>query len=211
MERVKIKPEIEAMIDKGTWPAVPVQTGPRTEIGKSVTRLNAVRHGLHSSEIILTELGETPDQWDVHLAEVSEHFNPLDGYELQIVEQIAEVLWLMGRVRAYRRNTTRQAHEAANRCALRVVSRGELDARPEFWEQRAYLPDSQALEKADRHHGRLLRQLSILTGQLRQTRQDRRIDVAINIGLAFLHKHPELQNEIPHLAVINPQQDGGKA
>ncbi len=210
MDRVRIKPEIEAMIDNGTWPIVVPQTGPKTEIGKSVTRLNAVRHGLDSNEIILKELGETPEQWDKHLAEVVEHFNPIDGYEHQVVEEIAEVRWLIRRVRAYRRNTTRQAHDAASRCAMRELSRGELDARPEYWEERAYLPDSRALEKADRHHGRLLRKLSILMGQLRQSRQDRRIDIAVNIGLAILHKWPDIQNEIPHLDIIDVQQDRGE-
>ncbi len=206
MKRVKINPEIAASIDLEEDDGPQLPTGAITPEGKAISSKNAVRHGLDSKEIILSHLGETPEAWNTHLAGVVEHFNPQDGFEHQIVEEIGEVMWLMKRVSAYRRNTTKQAHEAANRRAFREMERGEMDARPEYWEERAYLPDIHALEKADRHHGRLVRQLSALTSQLRQSRQDRRIDVAINIGLAILHKYPDLQNEPPYLDIIDQEQ-----
>lgn len=65
--------------------------GPKTETGKAVTRLNAVRHGVLSS--VAVAIGEDQELFDSWLAHLAEEFQPATPLEQALVEKIAVALW----------------------------------------------------------------------------------------------------------------------
>ena len=72
-------------------------TGPRTPEGKAVTRLNAVKHGLLSQEVLL------PEEDAAALRELGERvraeLQPVGQLENMLVEQIIVGFWKLRRVR----------------------------------------------------------------------------------------------------------------
>jgi hypothetical protein len=95
-------------------------TGPRTEEGQAVAKLNALRHGLRAVRTVVP--GEDPDEWETHRAAVVEDLKPAGPLELALAEQVAAKLWRLGRVVCYEadlitisqaRDEVLQAHEKA--------------------------------------------------------------------------------------------------
>src|SRR5918912_4277830 len=72
-------------------------TGPRTPEGKAVSRLNAVKHGLLSQEVLL------PGEDEAALNELSERLmselQPEGEMEGLLVEQIIAAIWRLRRLR----------------------------------------------------------------------------------------------------------------
>jgi hypothetical protein len=72
-------------------------TGPKTPEGKAVTRLNALRHGLLSQEVLL------PGEDEAALMELGEHLmaelGPVGELERLLVEQIIAAVWRLHRLR----------------------------------------------------------------------------------------------------------------
>ena len=71
-------------------------TGPRTEKGKQVTRLNAVSHGLTAQSLVIP--GEDPAALDQFRAEIREEFDPQRPTEEELVDRLASLMWRMRRV-----------------------------------------------------------------------------------------------------------------
>ena len=74
-------------------------TGPRTEAGKAVSRLNAVTHGLTPSEIVVWD--EDPDAFDRFRADVLAELQPEGFLEIAEAERAATILWRLRRVPAW--------------------------------------------------------------------------------------------------------------
>jgi len=72
-------------------------TGPRTEEGKEKVRLNALRHGLLSREVVL-EKGEDRAEYDRLLEELIAEYQPVGMSEEMLVDRIASCYWRLGRV-----------------------------------------------------------------------------------------------------------------
>ena len=71
-------------------------TGPRTEAGKSRSRLNSWKHGLTAKEI--TSVGESPRKFDAFRAELWEQLQPAAGLESVLADRLAAHAWRLRRV-----------------------------------------------------------------------------------------------------------------
>jgi hypothetical protein len=70
--------------------------GPRTAEGVERCKLNALRHGLRSLEVVVP--GEAVESWEAHRAAVVEDLDPVGALEEALAEQVAAKLWRLGRV-----------------------------------------------------------------------------------------------------------------
>ena len=77
-------------------------TGPRTDVGKAIAKLNAVKHGGLSPLPVLPEV-ETRDEWDAHLVGTLASLNPVGQLETVLAERVALILWRMNRVAKFER------------------------------------------------------------------------------------------------------------
>ena len=71
-------------------------TGPKTAEGKAVVKLNAVRHGLLSQEILLPD--EAPQVLDDLLDGLRAEFEPVGYMENLLVDRIATLCWRLKRL-----------------------------------------------------------------------------------------------------------------
>jgi hypothetical protein len=73
-------------------------TGPLTQTGKERSSLNAFKHGLTSSKIVLP--GEDPAEYDAFRADILEQYQPANAIEQILVEELAAAGWRLNRSRA---------------------------------------------------------------------------------------------------------------
>ncbi len=71
-------------------------TGPKTEAGKAVVSLNALKHGLLSQRLFLS--GEDPTEFEALQDELRLTLKPYGVLELALVEKIAVALWKQRRL-----------------------------------------------------------------------------------------------------------------
>lgn len=69
-------------------------TGPNDT---SKTRFNALKHGLRSNQVVLRD--ESREEFDELCKEVKSFFNPQDGFEDNLVDQIVFAFWRVRRCR----------------------------------------------------------------------------------------------------------------
>ena len=85
-------------------------TGPRTETGRDIAKLNAVKHGGLSPLPVLPEV-ETTDAWEVYLAGTLASLAPVGHLETVLAERVALILWRMNRVARFEREITAVGQE----------------------------------------------------------------------------------------------------
>jgi len=78
--------------------AKPGPTGPRTEEGKSRSRLNAFRHGLTGRQFVFSP--EEAEAYGQHFHSVHQHYAPAGPIEEALVRQIADCIWRLDRASA---------------------------------------------------------------------------------------------------------------
>jgi hypothetical protein len=100
-------------------------TGPKTEVGKEIAKLNAVKHGGLSPLPVLPEV-ETPDAWQDHLDGTLASLRPFGHLETVLAERIALILWRMNRVARFEREVTAVGQE---RVIEDVAEKRRLDYR----------------------------------------------------------------------------------
>jgi hypothetical protein len=66
-------------------------TGPRTEAGKSVSKMNAVRHGIDARSCVLP--GEDPDEFAALAAGYRDRYNPHTPEQDFLVDTLAQSEW----------------------------------------------------------------------------------------------------------------------
>ena len=71
-------------------------TGPKTEFGKSRSKMNALKHGLTAAQVVV--LDEDPAQFDALRSDLKAHFEPKDPLERELLDLIAGSLWRLRRV-----------------------------------------------------------------------------------------------------------------
>ena len=86
-------------------------TGPRTGAGKSVARLNAVKHGLTSTHVVIP--GEDAAEFDTLRDELERELDPVGRQETDLVETIAMGVWRKRRI--YRMEADIIAYEQAEK------------------------------------------------------------------------------------------------
>jgi len=103
--------------------------GPRTEMGKRNSSLNALKDGTYAqvSPAHMQVLGEDPADFTKHLADLRQAFNPQDGVEEVLVAGIAQLYWRLGRLQrgeagflASRRRTLQADREWRSHLARRA-------------------------------------------------------------------------------------------
>src|SRR5918998_1514436 len=80
-------------------------TGPKSETGKAIAKLNAVKHGGLSPLPVLPEL-EAPGEWEAHLDGTLASLAPVGHLETVLAERVALILWRMNRVARFEREIT---------------------------------------------------------------------------------------------------------
>jgi hypothetical protein len=71
-------------------------TGPKSDAGKARSRMNALKHGFSSQEIVLE--GENAEQFDALRAQLEAEFDPSSVIERELVDRLATLLWRLRRV-----------------------------------------------------------------------------------------------------------------
>ncbi len=77
-------------------------TGPRTEAGRAVSRLNAYKHGLTGHLNVMTE--EQKEARDTFMAGMVNSLKPADAIECQLAHSIADGYWRINRVSTIENN-----------------------------------------------------------------------------------------------------------
>ncbi len=72
-------------------------TGPKTPAGIANSKLNAIRHGLTSQQIVIK--GEDPAAYDAFRAQLVAEHNPRTESQGMLVEQVAQNWWRLSRAR----------------------------------------------------------------------------------------------------------------
>jgi hypothetical protein len=85
-------------------------TGPKSETGKEIAKLNSVKHGGLSPLPVLPEV-ETRDAWQAHLDGTFASLQPSGHLETVLVERVALILWRMNRVARFEREITAVGQE----------------------------------------------------------------------------------------------------
>ncbi|HUN81264.1 MAG TPA: hypothetical protein VMV81_07105 [Phycisphaerae bacterium] len=73
-------------------------TGPRTEAGKSVSRMNALKSGLHARSVLIRD--EEPAEFDALTAEYHAEFQPVTPRQRDLVDTLVYNQWVIRRLRA---------------------------------------------------------------------------------------------------------------
>ncbi len=76
--------------------------GPKTDQGKAVVRLNAVRHAVLSQTPVIPEF-ETEQDWQAHRTRLFDDLDPHGALEDALVERIALTLWQHQRLVRFQR------------------------------------------------------------------------------------------------------------
>ncbi len=77
-------------------------TGPRTEAGRAVSRLNAIKHGLTGHLYVMT--ADEHQACDTFVAGIVDSLKPVDAIERQLAHSIAEGYWRINRAAAIENN-----------------------------------------------------------------------------------------------------------
>ena len=71
-------------------------TGPRSAVGKTRSRMNAWKHGLTATTLVIGN--EDPAHFDRLRAELMQQYDPQSPLECELVERLSSLLWRMRRV-----------------------------------------------------------------------------------------------------------------
>src|ERR1700758_1095657 len=71
-------------------------TGPQTQRGKAVVRLNALQHGLLARDVVLP--GESADAFEELLSRVRAEFAPVGPIEELVVDRLVKIMWRLCRL-----------------------------------------------------------------------------------------------------------------
>ncbi len=77
-------------------------TGPKTPRGKSVVRLNALKHGA-TAETLIVPFIESAEEWEAHRLGIFESLAPVGALETDLALRIAVMWWRLGRVTRFER------------------------------------------------------------------------------------------------------------
>jgi hypothetical protein len=78
-----------------------LSTGPRTEEGKAKSSLNAMKHGLTATHLLIPT--ESADDFEAHAASLRAHFAPADPLRSLLVDQLIAAAWRLRRARLFER------------------------------------------------------------------------------------------------------------
>jgi hypothetical protein len=88
-----------------------LSTGPKTDAGKAIARMNALAHGLRTNAPIVP--GEDPAHWEQYRAAVIADQAPVGVLETELAERVAVLSWRLRRVTAFEAGIVAAACEKA--------------------------------------------------------------------------------------------------
>ena len=136
-------------------------TGPRTEAGKSRSRMNALKHGLTAKAIVSPD--EDPEGYKRHVDGFMNDFKPEGSAELAQVQKLADTSWHLAR-----------------------TSRLETQLFSEFDEHKSLESQMRALATISIHRNRLSRDFDRTLKELKQAQRERIKQHRIHLGEAAL-------------------------
>jgi len=86
-------------------------SGPKTELGKSRSKMNALKHGFSAKKVVIGD--EDPREFDALRATLECDFQPETALERELVDQLAGSLWRLRRVPAIEAAIVRAREEEA--------------------------------------------------------------------------------------------------
>jgi hypothetical protein len=94
------KEDINMPDPEKTTPATNPSTGPKTPEGKVISSMNAVKHGLYSSKIVIdsSHLKEDQSEYDLLLSSLMEELQPQTPFQECLVRKIVNALWRSRRI-----------------------------------------------------------------------------------------------------------------
>ena len=150
-------------------------TGPRTAEGKAVSRLNSLKHGLLSQEIVIQsgEGSENGEEYKQLLCRLQQDLEPVGILEEILVEKIAICYWRLARV-LRSENAEIRRNFAFKPSVLEFPD--PLETHPELDAIRSHLslPGKEAMEKLMRYESSNNRQLFQAVNQLERLQRQRK-------------------------------------
>ncbi|MFZ2063258.1 MAG: hypothetical protein WAU82_19780 [Candidatus Binatus sp.] len=94
-------------------------TGPRTSEGKETARLNALKHGFFSCDVVNSELDGSArvDEFNAMLDALLEEFKPESVHERMMIDELAACCWRIRRLLRYECRETWSDEDEARRAA----------------------------------------------------------------------------------------------
>lgn len=74
-----------------------LSTGPKSDLGKLRASKNAIKHGIYSQTTVL--FNEEQEEYNSHLQDFIDRFQPQDRVELRLVQRMADCEWRLARAR----------------------------------------------------------------------------------------------------------------
>lgn len=109
-------------------------TGPTTDAGKAVARLNATSHGLRAASPIVP--GEDPAAWEEYREAVVSDLAPVGVVEAELADRVALLAWRLRRVAAFEAGVVARASDKAARRARGEEADEPADTFPLFGRSR---------------------------------------------------------------------------
>jgi hypothetical protein len=157
-----------------------LSTGPKTESGKNHSRRNALKHGILTSSLLITEgpASEDKAEYGRLLGELREDRQPIGTLEDLLVETIAVCSWRKGRVlrseaalvkKALLPHSSRQL-ERTIRCDMGLTNGSENDG----YQNDIRVPLGGELDRILRYEATIHRQMVYAIGQLERLQRLRK-------------------------------------
>jgi hypothetical protein len=86
-------------------------TGPKSENGKSVSRMNALKHGLTAKTNVIGD--EDPEEFEALRADLLAKFQPNSAFGQELIDYLTSTLWSLRRVPKVRNGLIRRRQEYA--------------------------------------------------------------------------------------------------
>lgn len=150
--------------------------GPKTTDGKAVSSLNAVKHGILSSQAVLKT--EDPEALKQLVAGLHAQFEPVGEFETLLVDRIASCYWRLARVQ-------RAETVLMDKTYLGLIGVGKGELSSEQRRQRATIAtiSNRYIEYLDRYESAIERRLFRACRELRTAQASRIAGVPVTPGL----------------------------
>jgi hypothetical protein len=145
-------------------------TGPKTEDGKAISKLNGLRHGLTGAAFILTE--EDRIAWKKFSDPMLESFNPVGPIETQLAHMIVQAMHRINRIHAMEQNTLTFALDANPGESLA----SHPEAHNAFIQARAFVENPKAFNNYSLYEQRINRMMLQNMKKLEELQAKRKAD-----------------------------------
>jgi hypothetical protein len=136
-------------------------TGPKTEEGKKIVSLNALRHGLTGQVVVMPD--EDLEAYQRHVKSFADEYNPQGATEAQLAQALADASWRLNRAASLETNLlTLNGSTASGSFSAAVTAVAHLDSRVKTF------------NALSMHTQRLSRQFERTLDKLRELQQARR-------------------------------------